>query len=51
MKNTLGDAVEITVQVRADKKPTQYKGAAIMMAGNAIPKTELMTCEGWRLKE
>lgn len=38
--NGLGDVAEVTLQVRPDKKFTQYKGAAIIQATKTIPNAK-----------
>lgn len=48
--NGAGDVAEVTLKVRADKKTSQYNGAAIIQATKVIPPTKpfMVTC---RMKE
>jgi len=44
--NGAGDVAEVPLKVRADKKTSQYKGAAIIQATKVIPATKpfMVTC-------
>ncbi len=48
--NGLGDAADVSLDVRADKHPARYKGIAVMMATKLIPPSEPYQV-GWRIKE
>jgi hypothetical protein len=43
--NGAGDVAEVPLKVRADKKTSQYKGAAIIQATKVIPATKPYTVE------
>lgn len=48
--NSLGDAAEVNIHVRADKQPDSYKGTAVIMASKIIPPSKPYQVS-WRLKE
>jgi hypothetical protein len=43
--NGAGDVAEVPLKVRADKKTSQYNGAAIIQATKVIPATKPYTVE------
>lgn len=48
--NALGDSAEVTIKVRSDLQPSNYKGAAIIMATKIIPPSKPYQVV-WRIKE